>query len=245
MALPMFRPGAATTAELWHKSGGSPVTAADVAVDAFLNERLGALCPEAGWLSEETADDASRLALPLVWIVDPIDGTRAFATGHPDWSVAVALLVEGRPVAGVVHAPAHGVTYAAALGHGARRDGARMTVSSRDRLDGARTAGPADTLVHLSRMAAIQRMPRVPSLALRLARVADGTIEAALVSRNARDWDLAAADLILTEAGGTVTNLGGEVPLYNRPMPVHGALVASGIALHEPLVAAARAAFEP
>ncbi len=245
IALPGFRLGGPTTARVWHKGGGSPVTESDVAVDTFLNERLGALCPAAGWLSEETADDAARLALPLVWIVDPIDGTRAYASGHPDWSVAVALLVEGRPVAGIVHAPAHRATYAAAEGHGATLNGRPIRVSDRDTLRGAKAAGPAEAVAALARAGhGVVRLPRVPSLALRLVRVGEGAIEAALVSGNARDWDLAAADLILTEAGGTVTNLAGEIPLYNRPMPVHGALVASGMNLHGPLIAAARDALE-
>ncbi len=245
IALASFREGERTAAEIWSKTGGSPVTAADIAVDEFLNERLGGLCPAAGWLSEETADDAARLAVPLVWIVDPIDGTRAFMNGHRDWSVAIGLFAEHRVIAGVVHAPALGVTYSAVLGHGARRNGEVIRVSARDGLSGARTAGPPTLLNRLAGIEpGIQPMPKIPSLALRLARVAEGSIEAGLVSRDARDWDLAAADLILTEAGGTVTNLAGEAPLYNRPMPVHGALVASGAALHPSLLQAARHVFE-
>lgn len=242
MALRHFRRGQSTSARSWGKAGGSPVTEADIAVDTFLKARLSALLPAAGWLSEETADDPARLSRPLVWIVDPIDGTRAFMAGHDDWSVSIALMRDNRPIAGVVHAPSHGVTYAAAAGHGATRNGVPIAVSPRDTLDGARTAGPRYTLEALQRRAAgIVPQPRVPSLALRIARIADGTIEAGLVTADARDWDIAAADLVLSEAGGRITGLGGDAPLYNRPMPVHAPLVAAGAALHPALVKAARA----
>ena len=108
LALPFFRLGARTTAAIWSKAGGSPVTEADVSVDAFLKIRLSELVPAAAWLSEETHDDPVRLQRRLVWVVDPIDGTRAFLSGHPDWSIAVALLDGGEPVIGFVHAPVGG-----------------------------------------------------------------------------------------------------------------------------------------
>src|SRR3712207_3855926 len=98
IALGFFRSGLKTSARIWSKAGGSPVTEADVAVDAFLKAELSQAVPEAGWLSEETADDPARLSRELVWIVDPIDGTRAFLTGSRDWSVSIALLGGGQPV---------------------------------------------------------------------------------------------------------------------------------------------------
>src|SRR3954468_19660942 len=108
-----FRRGEKTSARIWSKHGGSPVTEADVAVDSFLKVELSAALPESGWLFEETTDEPSRLASRRVWIVDPIDGTRAFLSGHPDWSIAIALLVDGEPVLGAGHAPAHGLLYEA------------------------------------------------------------------------------------------------------------------------------------
>src|SRR4051812_18334085 len=108
-----FRRGEKTSARVWSKHGGSPVTEADVAVDSFLKVELSAALPASGWLSEETADEPSRLDARRVWIVDPIDGTRAFLSGHPDWSIAIALLVEGRPALGLVFAPTHELLYEA------------------------------------------------------------------------------------------------------------------------------------
>ncbi|WP_349369893.1 3'(2'),5'-bisphosphate nucleotidase CysQ [Salinarimonas sp.] len=234
-----FRHGEKTSARIWNKAGGSPVTEADVSVDAFLKVRLSQILPEAGWLSEETRDDPARLERTLVWIVDPIDGTRAFLNGNPDWSVAIALLVEGRPTLGIVHAPALESLYDARADGGARLNGAPIAVSAPQGVGGTRVTGPKPMMDTLARRAGpISEMPKVPSLALRIARVAAGDVDAALVTANARDWDLAAADLVLAEAGGALSSLTGDAPVYNRPEPVHGALLAASRALHPRLVEA-------
>jgi myo-inositol-1(or 4)-monophosphatase len=243
LALPFFEAGGHTRARVWSKTGGSPVTEADVAVDTFLKIRLSALLPEAAWLSEETSDDSVRLGHDLVWIVDPIDGTRAFLTGHPDWSIAVALLSGGEPLLGFVHAPATDRFYEARAGAGATCDGRPITVSALGILDGARVAGPKPMIDRLGRGAtrngaapAFVPVERVPSLALRIARVAEGIIDVGLISEDARDWDLAAADIILREAGGSVSMLDGQPTRYNRPEPIHGALIAAPHGLRDQIV---------
>ncbi|HEV2558961.1 MAG TPA: 3'(2'),5'-bisphosphate nucleotidase CysQ [Microvirga sp.] len=238
-----FRRGRQTSAKLWHKDKGSPVTEADVAVDTFLKVRLSEVLPEAGWLSEETADNPERLGRDLVWIVDPIDGTRAFVGGHPDWSVCIALLAKDRPVLGVVYAPAHDLIYEALAGEGARRNGAAMAVSARPEIGGGRFAGPKPLIDTFARRLGhpVATVPKIPSLALRLVRVAEGSVDVGLVSANSRDWDLAAADLILHEAGGLITDLHGAPLRYNRPEPVHGELAAASARLHPGVIAAMRA----
>lgn len=234
-----FRRGGKTSARIWSKHGGSPVTEADVAVDSFLKVELSAALPESGWLSEETADDPARLEAHHLWIVDPIDGTRAFLSGHPDWSVAIALVTDGRPVLGLVYAPAHNVLYEARRGGGAFREGVPIAVSRRAELRGARVAGPKPLVDRLGRAAGpVEQVERIPSLALRLARVAEGAVDIGLVSGNSRDWDLAGADLILAEAGGTLTTLEGRRPRYNGVEPVHGELVAVPCGLHPELIGA-------
>lgn len=238
IAMGFFRQGAETSARVWSKAGGSPVTQADVAVDAYLKIRLSAAWPEAAWLSEETVDDSLRLSRRFVWVVDPIDGTRAFMAGSPDWAVCVALLDSGVPIAGVVHAPACRASYEAVRGGGATCNGAAITVSGTATLAGSRIAGPKPMLDALARQEDFISADKIPSLALRLARVADGSIDAGLVSPDSRDWDLAAADLILAEAGGMVTRHNGDAMIYNRPTPVHGMLVASGRPLHAALIGA-------
>jgi len=242
LALPSFRAGRQTAARLWYKGHSSPVTEADIALDTFLKQHLGRLLPEAGWLSEETADDPARLRHSLVWIVDPIDGTRAFASGHPDWSVSIALVRDGRPVLGVVHAPTHDRLYEAQLGGGAWCNGERLLLADAGRLKGARVAGPKPLVDRFERrIGPVQRLPKVPSLALRLARVAEGSIDVGLVSSNSQDWDIAAADLILHEAGAVLTDLGGRPPAYNRADPRHGEMIAIASRLHPRAIGAMRA----
>lgn len=239
IALASFRRGARTTARVWAKEGGSPVTQADKAVDGFLQERLTAALPAAGWLSEETMDTPSRLERPLVWVVDPIDGTRAFMSGHPDWCVAIALLHEGRPILGAIHAPAHRAVYEALQGGGATLNGRPIAGSGAEALAGVRAAGPKSLLDDLDHgRLGIQRLERIPSLALRLARVAEGVVDVGLVSSGSHDWDIAAADLILQEAGGQLSGLGGAVPAYNRAETVHGELAAASRRLHPQVIEA-------
>jgi myo-inositol-1(or 4)-monophosphatase len=240
LALASFRHGASTVAELWYKNrGASPVTAADMAVDAFLRDTLSRILPEAGWLSEETADGPDRLGSRLLWIVDPIDGTRAFASGHADWCIAIGLLEQGRPILGMVFAPALDLFYEAVLGGGASRNGERLQVSGRPGLENARVAGPKPLVDLLERQAGrVERVARIPSLALRLARVAEGSVDVGLVSANACDWDLAGAELILAEAGGRLTTLDGKALSYNRAEPVHGELAAASSRLHPHVIEA-------
>jgi len=240
LALPYFRTGAQTSAKLWYKGQSSPVTEADIALDTFLKGHLLELLPQAGWLSEETADDPARLEQGYVWIVDPIDGTRAFATGHPDWAVSIALVKDGKPILGILHAPAHERLYEARLGEGAWSNETKLQISEADKP--LRIAGPKPLVDRLDRtMGPVERLPKVPSLALRLARVAEGTIDVGLVSAHAQDWDIAAADLILQEAGGVLTGLDGAIPIYNKPQPSHDEMIAVASRLHPRAIEAMRA----
>ena len=238
-----FSHGEATSARVHTKHGGSPVTAADLAVDRYLHERLRAAFPDAGWLSEETTDDLARLDKASLLVVDPIDGTRAFLAGDPRWTVSIALVLDGRPIAGVVHAPALGETYAAALGCGARLDGAPIFVSAQPAHESALVCGPkSDDRGACASAAEIEfeAAPRIPSLALRLARVASGALDIAIASANAHDWDVAAADVILSEAGALLTDAHGQTLRYNTNKTRHGALLACGAHLAPALVVAAR-----
>jgi myo-inositol-1(or 4)-monophosphatase len=201
---------------------------------------LSALLPEAAWLSEETVDDPVRLDSRLVWIVDPIDGTRAFAGGHPDWSVSIGLVDEGRPVLGVVHAPVHERLYEAARGAGAFCNGIRLSASGHGQ--SLRVAGPKPLIERFERRyGSVRHLPKVPSLALRLVRVAEGSIDLGLVSARSADWDIVAADLILREAGAFLSDFSGAAPSYNRPQPKHGEMLAAGAWLHPRVIEAMRA----
>jgi myo-inositol-1(or 4)-monophosphatase len=220
----------------WVKGHDSPVSEVDIAIDALLKERLTAIMPDAGWLSEETEDDPARLSAPRVWIVDPIDGTRAFIAGRPDWTVSVALVEHGRPVVAALHAPASEEFFLGVAGAGATRNGRAIRTSAGEGLAGARVSGPkrlVDEVAAAAPDAVI--LPRVHSLALRLARVADATLDIAFAGGASHDWDLAAADLLVHEAGGLLTTLEGATLSHNGAVPTHGMLVAAGRARHRAL----------
>jgi myo-inositol-1(or 4)-monophosphatase len=243
IALRYFRHGERTHANIEHKAGGSPVTEADLLVDRFLEKRLREIVPDAAWLSEEIADSPARLREKLVLIVDPIDGTRGFSKGDPQWAVSIGLAHQGRPIAGVVHAPALEETYTAARGCGAKLNGEMMRVSQRTSLHGATLSGPQGFVASVRDAGAdIVPFPKMPSLAMRLVRIASGRIDAGLVGDKSYDWDIAAADLILNEAGGRLTDLEGEQPRFNCETPRHAALVAAPAGFHAELINAARRA---
>jgi len=232
LALDMFRGRPAS----WIKGASSPVSEADIAVDALLRERLLSI-RDAGWLSEETEDDPARLRREEVWVVDPIDGTRAYLAGLPDWAVAAALVRAGRPLVGALYAPVSDELFLSVAGQGATLNGAPIAASAGHDMAGATFSGAKRRLDSLAALEPrIATAPRIPSLALRLARVATGALDGTFVAPNSCDWDLAAADLLVHEAGGLVTTLAGESLLYNRPDPVHGALVAAGRARHARLI---------
>jgi myo-inositol-1(or 4)-monophosphatase len=243
IALRFFRHGERTHANVEHKAGGSPVTEADLLVDHFLEKRLRDLVPDAAWLSEEIADSPARLTQPLVLIVDPIDGTRGFSNGDPHWAISIGLAHEGRPIAGVVHAPALEETYTAVRGRGARLNGEGIGVSKRTSLGGATLSGPQGFVASVRNAGAdIVPFPKMASLAMRLVRIAAGRIDAGLVGDKCYDWDITAADLILNEAGGLLTDLDGNQPRYNGETPRHPALVAGPAVFHAELIQAARRA---
>jgi myo-inositol-1(or 4)-monophosphatase len=228
LALHMFRGRPAS----WIKGASSPVSEADLAVDALLRERLLAI-RDAGWLSEETEDDPARLQRTEVWVVDPIDGTRAYLAGLAEWVVAAALVRFGRPLVAALYAPVSDELFLSVAGGGATLNGAPIKASTGDQLAGATFSGAKRRLDSLAAVEPrIVTAPRIPSLALRLARVATGALDGTFAAPDSHDWDLAAADLLVHEAGGLVTGLTGESLIYNRPDPVHGALVAAGRARH-------------
>jgi myo-inositol-1(or 4)-monophosphatase len=216
----------------WMKANASPVTEADLAVDALLKERLTAMLPEAGWLSEETADNEARLACRDVLIVDPIDGTRAFMAGLPDWTISLALTRNGRPLAAVLVEPIAGRTFAAVLGKGATCNGVPLRLGPSLSLAGRNVAGPKPLAEAFITQGA-KLVPKVHSLALRLTQVATGELAIGLASRHSHDWDIAASDLIVHEAGGLLSDFAGNAPVYNAPHPVHPPLLAAASDLHE------------
>ena len=233
LALLLFR----TELKNWTKGASSPVSEADIAVNDLLEKRLRAATPDYGWLSEESVDDDTRLGKPLIWIVDPIDGTRGYLAGREDWCVSVALVEDTSPLLAAVFAPATDEFFFAARGEGATHNGVPVHATAGTELDFSRVAGPKPLVERLNRTSGeISLHPRIGSLALRLCRVADGKLDAAFAGGQSRDWDLAAANLIVQEANGSMTALSGDTILYNRREVTHGILVAAGRDRHASIV---------
>ena len=221
-------PGAGADVRIWEKTPGSPVCEADLAVDTFLKRELGALLPSAGWLSEETADDPARLERDLIWLVDPIDGTRDFIRGRSGWAVSVALISNGRPLIGSLCAPARGEVWQAVAGKGATRNGAKLEASNRLEFAGARV--PAADLMKQDRI--LTKVDQPNSIALRIAMVADNRADLVATLRWGFEWDIAAAGLIAREAGAAVSDSFGRTLEYNKRDPRAFGVVASAPAIH-------------
>lgn len=219
--------------QVWMKEGDSPVSEADYAVDTYLQRELVAARPLYGWLSEETEDTPERTRRERVFVVDPIDGTRGFLAGDRRWCVSAAVVERQRPVCGVLEVPVLGETIAASAGNGAwllGKHGERRSLQITDIAEHSplRIAGPKVFMRHARDVFdhSVEPARFVPSLAYRIAMVAMGRIDVAFARASARDWDLAAADIIAHEAGVVLRGLEGEVLTYNCPSTRHGVLVA-------------------
>ncbi|RIV77509.1 3'(2'),5'-bisphosphate nucleotidase CysQ [Pelagerythrobacter aerophilus] len=221
-------PGAGHTVETWEKTPGNPVCAADLAVDTFLKRELGRLLPAAGWLSEETADDPARLGKGLIWLVDPIDGTRDFIRGRTGWAVSVALISERRPLIGMLAAPAREEDWIGISGQGSWRNGERLRVSNRTEFASARV--PADSLPKEDRD--LQMVDKPNSIALRAAMVAADEADLLATLRWGFEWDIAAAALIAREAGAAISDAFGQPLNYNKRDPRAFGLLISAPGIH-------------
>jgi myo-inositol-1(or 4)-monophosphatase len=224
----------ARSCETWSKSDGSPVTEADIAVNTYLNGALRGARPEYAWLSEETEDDKSRFAAHRVFVVDPIDGTLAFVKRRPHFTICVAVVEDERPVSSCVYNPITDECFLAATGDGAFLNGTRIQVSATERLDGCNMLASKATFTHprWDQPWPPMHVENPNSIAYRVALVAAGKFDAAITMAELHDWDLAAADLVIREAGGLLTSVDGAAPRYNREDVVQPSALAAGPKLH-------------
>ena len=224
--------------EVWSKTDDSPVSEADLAVNDLLGEVLRDARPDYGWLSEESPDDPARLERDRVFIVDPIDGTRAFVEGQKTWAHALAVVESGRVVAGVVYLPLRDELYTASLGGGAALNGAALSVSARDSIDRAEVLAnkwALDTRHWPGGAPDVTRHVR-PALAHRLALVAQGRFDASLSFGKVWEWDSAAGSLLVAEAGGTASDRTGAALRFNQPEPRSSGVLAAAPLLHAQVV---------
>jgi myo-inositol-1(or 4)-monophosphatase len=233
-----------------HKSPNQPLTEADLAADAMLRETLLAARPDYGWLSEETVDTPDRLAHDRVWIVDPIDGTRSFIAGRPEFSISVGVAEHGRAMAGVVHNPATREVFWTHRGGGAFAGEEGSGMGGGVRLHAHPVPG-ADLLASRSDMARpwLRELGRgwtlrpVGSTAYKLALVAAGRAVAYVTRGRRSEWDLCAGALLIEEAGALVTDARGERLAFNQRSTTVRGLIAARPALHAQLLA--RAGIKP
>lgn len=218
----------------WNKEGGSPVTEADLAVNKSLHDALTSARPDYGWLSEENPDDPARLTRREVFVIDPIDGTIAFLKNRPHFTICAAIVVDGRPCCGVVYNPISEELYSARVGGGAHRNAVPIHVGDRAELEGCALLGDRSQF-HQPPWPPMHVQNR-NSVAYRVALVADGSADASVSLTAKRDWDLAAADIILHEAGGVLTDTSGATLVYNRPVTRQSSLIAANPRLQSRIV---------
>jgi myo-inositol-1(or 4)-monophosphatase len=223
-----WREGAEPEARVWEKSKGNPVCDIDLAVDALLKERLGAILPSAAWLSEETVDDPARLGAQQLWVVDPIDGTRDYVRGRSGWCVSVALVEDGQPVFAVMAAPVQAKLWVALAGGGVTCNGERLVASARAEFTGARV--PAHELPKIDSDLVTVEQPN--SIAMRMTMVACDRADLVATLRWGHEWDIAAAHLVAQEAGAVVTNAKGGALIYNKPKPLDFGLICCAPDIH-------------
>jgi myo-inositol-1(or 4)-monophosphatase len=222
----------------WDKSRGNPVTDADIEIDAFLKQTLLAARPNYGWLSEETADNPARLAAQHIFVVDPIDGTYGFLRGRPHFTIVAAVVEESRPVAAAIFNPITDEMFTAADGQGAHMNGASLKVSAKADFLHSRLFAAKDFIndPHWPTPWSPMTVESRASIAYRMGLVAEGEFDAMISLSDKSDWDLAAGDLIVHEAGGRVTSQTGETLRYNQTRPVQQSVIAAGPVLHERLI---------
>lgn len=217
----------------WQKPDNTTVTEADIAVDVHLRMMISAARPDDGWLSEETADDGSRLQRQRFWIADPIDGTRLFLAGEDNWGTGIALVSDGRVALSALFLPSQGKMFHAIRGQGAFLNGAPLTLANGASAAVIAPRSYAGTLgeagfQHLSG----SHLP----LLLRFAAIAEGTLAGAITLGEKNDWDIAAGHLILTEAGGATSTGHGNEIVYNRAEAWQPGVVAAASQWHGTLV---------
>ncbi|MFC4291398.1 3'(2'),5'-bisphosphate nucleotidase CysQ [Sphingorhabdus arenilitoris] len=232
LAYARWREGAAPHAKVWEKTKGQPVCEADLAVDAFLKERLSAILPGAGWLSEETADNPARLNERLLWCVDPIDGTRDYVRGRSGWCVSVALIADGLPYLAVMAAPVTQQIWVAQAGQGVTCNGKKLCSSQRTEFPGSRV--PTDQLMKVDGDLAMVEKPN--SIAMRMTMVACDRADLVATLRWGNEWDVAAAHLVAQEAGAKVSDARGGALIYNKPRPADFGLICCAPGIHNAAV---------
>ena len=218
--------------DIQEKSKNNPVTSADLEANRKIREIVQGKFPADGWLSEEDKDTSHRLGLSRIWVIDPIDGTKEFIEGVPQFAVSIGFVVDGRPKVSVVFNPAEDRFYKAEAGQGAYLNDQPIRVTPRNDIDGAlllvsRSEPRRKFQIFVDRC----KIQPVGSIAFRLAKVGGGDGDGTLTFRSIHEWDICAGVLIVEEAGGTVVDGSGKTVMFNRPDARHKGVVAANATL--------------
>jgi myo-inositol-1(or 4)-monophosphatase len=233
MALALLKQGVT----VWSKPDGSMLTDGDLVIDEFLRSTLTKTQPGYGWLSEESPDDPARLNARRTWIVDPIDGTRSYASKGSNWCIGASLVEDGRPLLACVFHPQLGRFYFAERGNGAYLNGQKLTLKPQNEsLMHLRVMGTKSLVSKLERHGAINILAGDTPLLARFAMLASGELDAALSIGPKNDWDLAPGELLVAEAGGTVSDLDGNLMEYNQQSRQQPGLVAAAPSRHKSIL---------
>ncbi len=222
------------------KSPDNPVTDADLAADTLLKQRLLAIVPDAGWLSEETADTLFRLDKRLCWVVDPLDGTKEFVLGIPEFTVSVALVDDGKPVLAVIFNPATDELFHSLHGKGSAYKGTRSRASQRENLVGARIEASRSERLRgeFEPFESVVNVHTMGSIAYKLARVSAGLADATWSRGPKNEWDICAGVLLVEEAGGRCVDLDDNPISFNRAHPKVNGIIADNNLIHDDVIAA-------
>ena len=222
--------------KVWDKSIDNPVSEADLEVNEYMRRKLMSARPAYGWLSEETTLSDHRRDQDKVWVLDPIDGTKAFISGSPFWCIGAGLVERGVPKVAIVAAPALDQCYTAVKHGGARCNGEIIRVSDQSCIQGCRMVATEEMFSHKSWPETWPEMvfarPKPNATLLRLCAVASGEWDAAMALWRKSDWDLAPGRLIVEEAGGLATTHLGEHYRFNQLIPAQRSLLSAGTKLH-------------
>ena len=224
--------------EQWEKDDGSLVSKADIEINDLLNKLLKNKNPEFGWLSEENEDDKSRLNKKITFVVDPLDGTKAFLEGKKEFSISVAIVKNGLPISGIVFSPSTDEMFEAEKNKGSWKNNKKVIISNYNRLEKCKMIAFKPMFSHPAWKEPWPKMDveNRNSIAYRMALVASGQYDAMMALNSKNDWDIAAGDLLISESGGIVTLHTNKKIIYNTENTKKPSVIGTNKAIHEKII---------
>ena len=224
--------------EQWEKDDGSLVSKADIEINDLLNKLLKNKNPEFGWLSEENEDDKSRLNKKITFVVDPLDGTKAFLEGKKEFSISIAIVKNGLPISGIVFSPSTGEMFEAEKNKGSWKNNKKIIISKYKKLEKCKMIAFKPMFSHPAWKEPWPKMDveNRNSIAYRMALVASGQYDAMMALNSKNDWDIAAGDLLISESGGVVTLHTNKKIIYNTENIKKPSVIGTNKSIHDKII---------